>query len=77
MRAVACGSDGLAEICTDDAENIIIPLIPDDLRDEMNGYVERLQRGGMTINAYVKQLIKNKEIGYNDPGKRPSHIDLV
>lgn len=77
MRAFSRGSDGLAEICEDDAKNVIIPLLSDDVRDGLSEYVENLQRGTTTINSVVKQLIKDERIAYNDPDKRPSHIVIV
>lgn len=66
MRAFSRGSDGLAEICEDDAKNVIIPLLSDDVRDGLSEYVENLQRGTTTINSVVKQLIKDERIAYND-----------
>ena len=77
MRAIARGSDGLAEICEEDAKNVIIPLLSDDVRESLLGYVENLKQGTTTMNTVVKQLIKEKEVQYNDPEKRPSHIVLV
>ena len=77
MRAFSRGSDGLAEICEDDAKNVIIPILSDDLREGLSEYVENLQRGTTTINSVVKQLIKDERLAYNDPDKRPSHIVLV
>ena len=65
MRAFSRGSDGLAEICEDDAKNVIIPLLSDDVRDGLSEYVENLQRGTTTINSVVKQLIKDERIAYN------------
>ena len=77
MRAFSRGSDGLAEICEDDAKNVIIPILSDDLREGLSEYVENLQRGTTTINSVVKQLIKDERLAYNDPDKPPSHIVLV
>lgn len=77
MRAFSRGSDGLAEICEDDAKNVIIPLLTDDLRRSLSGHVENLQKGTTTVNSVVKQLIKDKRVDYSDPTKRPSHIVLV
>ena len=77
MRAFARGSDGLAEICEEDAKNVIIPLLSDDIRESLSEYVEKLQQGTTTVNSVVKQLVKDKKVEYNDPDKRPSHIVLV
>lgn len=77
MRAFSRGSDGLAEICEDDAKNVVIPLLTDDIRDSLTEYIEKLQQGATTVNSVVKQLIKDEKVTYNDPDKRPSHIVLV
>lgn len=77
MRAFSRGSDGLAEICEEDAKSVIIPLLTEKLRDDLSEYVSNLQHGTTTINTVVKQLIKGKQVSYEDPPKRPSHIVLV
>lgn len=77
MRAFSRGSDGLAEICEDDAKRVVIPLLGDAVREDLSEYVENLRRGTMTINNVVKQLIKDERVTYSDPDKRPSHIVLV
>lgn len=77
MRSFARGSDGLAEICENDARNVIIPLLSDAVRSELTEYVKNLQQGTATINTAVKQFIKEKSIDYYEPQKRPSHIVLV
>lgn len=77
MRSFARGSDGLAEICEDDAKQVIIPLLKDSTREKLSEYVANLQRGTTTINTVVKRLIKENQVDYDDPPKRPSHIVLV
>lgn len=77
MRSIARGSDGLAEICEEDASEVIIPCLSDETRALLTPYIERLLEGSMTINAKVKQMLKSDEIDYKDPEKRPSHIVLV
>lgn len=77
MRSFARGSDGLAEICEDDAKQVIIPLLEDSTREKLSEYVANLQRGTTTINTVVKRLIKGNQVDYDDPPKRPSHIVLV
>jgi len=77
MRAFSRGSDGLAEICEDDAKNVIIPLLSEAVRQELAEYVENLQQGKTTINSMVKQLLKSEELDYPEPRQRPSHIVLV
>lgn len=77
MRAFSRGSDGLAEICEEDAKNVIVPLLPDEIRGHLADYVDNLKHGATTINTVVKQLIKDDQVNYQDPQKRPSHIVLV
>ena len=77
MRSFSRGSDGLAEISADDASKVIIPLLSDDLRDEILPTIQSLQTGTTTLNTIIKGLIKSQTINYNEPPKRPSHIVLV
>lgn len=77
MRAFARGSDGLAEICVDDAKKVVIPLLDDEARSEMNDHIINLKIGKSTINSVIKSMIKNGDIDYKEPQKRPSHIVLV
>ena len=77
MRSFARGSDGLAEICEEDAKNVIIPLLSDSIRDDLSAFVNNLHQGTTTINTVVKQLLKDDLLSYCDPPKRPSHIVLV
>ncbi len=35
MRSFARGSDGLAEICEDDAKKVITPLLTDTIRESL------------------------------------------
>ena len=77
LRAFARGSDGLAEICLEDAKKVIIPELSENLRNDMAPYVQHLKTGTDTLNSFVTQLIKNHCIDYFEPEKRPSHIVLV
>ena len=77
MRAFAWGSDGLAEICMDDVKKVIIPKLNADRRKDLEEYVTNLKEGRNTLNSTVKYMIKNHELDYSDPDKRPSHIVLV
>lgn len=77
LRAFARGSDGLAEICEDDARQVIIPALDDGVRGQMANYVQSIRTGTDSINSFVMQLIKSNQVDYNEPQKRPSHIVLV
>ena len=69
MRAMARGSDGLAEISEQDAMKVFIPILSDTQREELKPFVERLLTGRRTLNTAITSLIENGL--YNDPNKRP------
>lgn len=77
MRSFSRGSDGLAEICVEDASNVIIPLLSDAMRSEIMPTINALQTGTTTLNSIIKSHIKSNSVDYDDPPKRPSHIVLV
>jgi len=77
MRSSARGSDGLAEICDDDARKIIIPKLDDETRKALQPTVDNLRKNTSSMRTIVKQLIKENKVDYSDPKKRPSHIVLV
>lgn len=56
---------------------MIIPLLDSSVRCEISSFVDNLKEGRNTLNSTIKQMIKDKEIEYYDPNKRPSHIVLV
>lgn len=77
MRSFSRGSDGLAEICEEDAAKVVIPLLSDEVRNELSTAVSALQEGFTSVNSIVRGLIKSSRVNYNEPTKRPSHIVLV
>ena len=77
LRSMARGSDGLAEICENDAKNVIIPLLSDEVRGKLKIYVDNLKTGSTTLNSVMRMMIGTNEVEYHDPKKRPSHIVLV
>lgn len=77
MRSFSRGSDGLAEICEADAKQVVIPLLSDQLRENMKEHISNLKIGATSINTVVKNLVKEKMVDYAEPEKRPSHIVLV
>lgn len=77
LRSFSRGSDGLAEVTTDDASKVIIPIIQDEfIRSEIQQYVENLKHSKFTLNNAIK-LLKNTKWMIDDPDSRPSHIVLV
>lgn len=77
MRAFSRGSDGLAEICKEDASKVIFPLLSHDIKDEIVSTIQSWNAGSISLNSIVKSLIKTERVEYNAPQKRPSHIVLV
>lgn len=77
LRSMARGSDGLAEICEEDAKKVVIPLLSDEAREKLKVFVDNLKAGSTTINSVVRLMIGANEVEYHDPKKRPSHIVLV
>lgn len=77
MRSLARGSDGLAEICEEDARTVIIPLLNDNVRGELIPYIENLKHGTTALNTVIKNKLVDLSIDYHEPKKRPSHIVLV
>ena len=78
LRSMSRGSDGLAEVSTDDAKQIIIPVIEDTkIRKEIQPYIDNLQAGRVTISNTIGMLINKKQWDIDEPKARPSHIVLV
>ena len=77
MRAIARGSDGLAEICEDDAKDVLILDLDDENREKVSQYVDNVTTGNTSLNVVIKSLLFQNALDYSEPEKRPSHIDLV
>lgn len=77
MRSISRGSDGLAEICEEDASQVIIPTLSSKVRESLDPTIKALQKGSTSLNALVNNLIKEKTVEYIEPTRRPSHIVLV
>ncbi len=78
LRSLARGSDGLAEVCVDDAKTVLIPVIKDKkIRDNIKPYIENLKAGNISIKSAVMDMISQDIWDVHDPKKRPSHIVLV
>lgn len=77
MRSFSRESDGLAEICEEDAAKVIVPVLDDGVRDELLPAVSSLREGSTSINSIVRGLIRSSRVDYSEPRKRPSHIVLV
>ncbi|WP_426876474.1 N-6 DNA methylase [Glaesserella parasuis] len=78
MRSLARGSDGLAEISSNDAKNIVVPLLSESERKAIQPFVDRLKMGTVSLKAFLEANKDDIET-YNtfNVEKRPSHIVLV
>ena len=77
MRAFSRGSDGLAEICEEDAKNVFVPVLSDDERKCIKTFIDNIVSGRTTLYAATKSYIDDKTLNFEEPEKRPSHIVLV
>lgn len=78
LRSLARGSDGLAEVISDDAKTVIIPKITDKkIRKEFEPFIDNLRQNKVTLNNTVSLLINERIWNLTEPKKRPSHIVLV
>jgi len=78
MRALARGSDGLAEISEEDMNDILIPRIKSrTARAEIAPYVEQLLNGVTTLESKVTHLISNGRVPISMPSARPSHTSII
>jgi type I restriction enzyme M protein len=78
MRALARGSDGLAEVHEDDAAEVFIPKITSSKqRKELEPFVKQLLAGYTSVRAKVDDMIESGDLPIPVPDKRPSHSVLV
>jgi type I restriction enzyme M protein len=78
MRAIARGSDGLAEVSKEDAANVLIPQVQDpEIRRDLKAFLSLLLEGRTRLDVTVGHLIENGKLPFPVPPKRPSHVVLV
>lgn len=78
MRALARGSDGLAEVHEGDLSRVLVPVITDpEIRKDVGKYLEALLEGRSTLSSAVDLWIDKKKLRYPKPAKRPHHSVLV
>ena len=78
MRALARGSDGLAEITVDDAKEILVPKIKDaKTREMLKPFVKNLLFGKPSLSSTVDALLNDGKLKIPLPEKRPNHAVLV
>jgi len=77
MRALARGSDGLAEVTKDDARKVLVPELSQTERSTLEPYVQSLLLGTPDLHSKVARMLQDRQIPYPQPPKRPSHVVLV
>lgn len=78
MRALARGSDGLAEIHESDLEHVLVPLITKKTeRDLLQPHLDGLLGGAGTLKGMVQDLLGSAKLGLPLPPVRPHHSALV
>jgi type I restriction enzyme M protein len=78
MRALARGSDGLAEITEADASNVLFARIEDRARRaQVESEIDRLLAGHVNIRSVVKSFSTREEGAFTEPAIRASHTSLV
>ena len=78
MRALARGSDGLAEISREDAASVVLPLIEDaKARAEIQPFVNQLLQGFTSVEAKVSSMLADKRLPLPIPPVRPDHTSIV
>lgn len=78
MRALARGSDGLAEVHDSDLPKVLIPVITDvGTRKQVQQYVDALLAGKSSIHGAVSLLARSGALPYPQPKRRPHHAVLV
>ncbi len=78
MRALARGSDGLAEVSPTDAAEVLIPLITNKkVRDELTPFVEQMLDGYTSIESKVAALADDGKLPVKDVPRRANHVMIV
>jgi type I restriction enzyme M protein len=78
MRALARGSDGLAEIHEEDLQFVLVPLIKDQgVRAKLQPFVDGLIAGQSTLKGTVTDLLFQQDLKLPIPAARPHHSVLV
>jgi len=78
MRALARGSDGLAEINPVDAALVVLPRIVDEaVRAEVRPFLDQLLAGFTTVEAKVASLMELGSLPLPTPPARADHTSIV
>lgn len=78
MRALARGSDGLAEIHEQDLNLVLVPLTADLQQKEMvKPFIDALIEGNATLKGVVQEMLGRSALNIPVPVPRPHHSALV
>ncbi|MFI0480493.1 class I SAM-dependent DNA methyltransferase [Actinomadura sp. 9N215] len=78
MRSFARGSDGLAEISSLDAAEVVLPYVKDPVvREELKPFVDQLRSGYTSVEAKVTALLDEGRLPIPRPPDRPHHTSVV
>lgn len=78
MRALARGSDGLAEINAADVGSIVAPVINDvSVRADLEPFVTQLLQGHTSIEAMVSSMASAQRLPGPDVPKRGNHVMVI
>lgn len=78
MRALARGSDGLAEIHEDDLKMLMVPLTTDAKQKAvLKPFVDALIQGKTSLKGTVQDMLTRSQLSLPVPKSRPHHSALV
>ncbi|WP_210641248.1 N-6 DNA methylase [Pseudomonas sp. Tri1] len=77
MRALARGSDGLAEIHEADLSAVLVPILSDAERKTFEPLVQSLMDGTGTLRGTVQEMLISAKLNLPQPAPRPHHSALV
>lgn len=78
MRALARGSDGLAEIHETDLSRVLVPLIADaKQKAAVQPFVDAILKGSSSLKGAVQDMIVRSTLSLPLPEPRPHHSALV
>ncbi|SCG63364.1 HsdM family class I SAM-dependent methyltransferase [Micromonospora coxensis] len=78
MRGLARGADGLAEIASEDVEQVLLPRITDaSARTEIWPFLDQLLSGQVSIDAMVNLLLTRGRLPLPRPRPQPDHTALL
>jgi type I restriction enzyme M protein len=78
MRSLARGSDGLAEVGSDELLDVLVPRVQSKTaRAGLRPFIRQLASGHTSVRAKVDDLVEDGTLRSPVPARRPSHTVLV